>query len=196
MIILITSISFSSCQKESQNILIPNSATSNSPTIEKEFLSPHNVSLQNGMLVFPSRRVLDSTLYEIATSNIRSIDNWEQEIGLTTHRRIFQQVIAAEDSLEQTYISMSGEQRDNALVKPQPHSDLYDYAIKKHFIKVITDKSDGSKYFDYAVIDPSMAAVINEFGLIKVENIIYEYSPKSKKMILDGDFRKVPSLKI
>ncbi len=140
---------------------------------EKKFLPPQNVAVQNGMLVFPSRAVLDSTLYEIATSSINSINEWENKVGLTTHRRVFQQVIASEDSLEQVYESMPDEQKESFRVKPQPHSDYYNHAIKNNFIKVVTDKSDGSKYFDYAVVDPSMASVINEYGLVKVDNIIY-----------------------
>ena len=56
---------------------------------------------------------------------------------------------------------------------PEVNSDLYKEMMDRGVIKIIED-NDGTSYFGYAVIDPSMAPILNLDGFVKMENKIYK----------------------
>lgn len=54
---------------------------------------------------------------------------------------------------------------------------------------------DNNSYFDYNIFEVSYASLINSEGLVKVGNKIYQFGLNNKKIIEDGDYNSIKSLK-
>jgi len=150
-------------------------------------------TVENGMLVFESREDMDLTLVELRSLSMEDFNQWETQIEVNTIYGAFNAVIAAEDAISNYYESLPLNEQKKYRDMPEVNSDLYKEMMDRGVIKIIED-NDGTSYFGYAVIDPSMAPILNLDGFVKMENKIYQYTNKGFKIILDGDFAKIPQL--
>ena len=150
-------------------------------------------TVENGMLVFESRENMDLTIVELRSLSIEDFNQWEIQTGVSTIYGAFNAVIAAEDAISDYYESLPLDEQKKYRDMPEINSNLYKEMMDRGVIKIIQD-NDGTSYFGYAVIDPSMAPILNLDGFVKMENKIYQYTNEGFKIILDGDFAKIPQL--
>ncbi len=160
----------------------------------KAFQPTHNVVVTNGMLSFDSKLAFDVIKLEIASADRKSVDLWEQSIGIKTPASVFYAVVSAEDSISKYYESLPLEEQEYWLKQPEIHSKVYENALSDHIIKLLPD-GEGGEYFDINLFDNTTAGVVNMEGLVIVEGQIHQYTSDAIKIITDGDMEKVEKLK-
>ncbi len=146
------------------------------------------------MLSFESKFDFDVTKLEIAAADQNALNKWEQQVGITTPRQIFNQVVEAEDSVSNYYYSLPENEQEYWRSQPEVNSNTYKKAIEDGILTVVKDKSDGSEYFDYNYYDKSVTGVVNKEGFVMVAGQIHQYTSNGIKIILDGDFSKIKEL--
>ncbi len=180
---------------ENQDTEIENNTGSGIITSRSDFSPTASVSFQSGMLVFSTLEDLENTLGEINEAESSAVDAWESSLGFTSQRRLFNQIVSAEDAISDYYESLSSEQQQQALSQGPVHSTIFNQKFSSGLIRNVTDPSDASVYWDYATIVPENVAVLNENGLVKAGGQIYQFTNSNLiKVILDGDFSKVSQL--
>lgn len=181
---LATMILLGGCKKDS-------SSTVNQDHLE--FKPVVEVKINNGMLVFDSKSNFDVFVNQIAESDPTAVDKWEQSIGIQTPRNVFNQVVRLEDSISKHYESLPEKEQEYFRNQPVIHSDYYIEALSKGWIREVKEV-DGNVYFDYNLSDNSMNGVVNMQGLVKVENLIFQFTPDYYKILLNGDEQLIPLL--
>lgn len=152
-------------------------------------------TIENGMFVFSNWQDFDQVLSEINRASGESVDGWESSIGFSSKRRAFSGIMAAEDAIDDYYSSLPEEQQAYYRTQPAVHSQQYTDGLATGVIKLVTDPEDNSVYWDYNLADPAAAPLMNSSGLVKVEGKIIQFTQGTLvKVILDGDYNKVPNL--
>ncbi|MCF8248252.1 MAG: hypothetical protein K9J37_23675 [Saprospiraceae bacterium] len=203
LLILALAISNSSCRKEvltnsakdASDVHAQNPATTDAVTSRSDFTPTASISYQSGMLVFATHADLDMTLKEINDADASSVDAWESSIGFTSQRRLFNQIVSAEDAIDDYYWSLSPSQQEQALSQDPVHSTIFNDKLASGFIKNVTDPNDASVYWDYGSVSPEKSAVLSETGFVKAEGQIFQFTNGNLiKIIKDGDFNKISQL--
>ena len=99
-------IVFIGCEKEKTINEIEKITESQFETVEA-YQPTYNVEVINGILSFESKLAFDVTKLEIANVDRKSVDLWEQSIGIKTSANIFYEVVNTEDSISKHYESLS-----------------------------------------------------------------------------------------
>lgn len=179
-----------SCQEiTSPSFIEPEILSSSSHT----FMPTQEVDLEHGMLVFQSQEDLMLTLHQIAQTDRESVDQWESQLNFVSQQWLFNRVVEACDSIDAYYFSLSESEQAYWRDQPEVHPAIYFQGLREGWLKVQQDV-DGSTYFQYAVCDPGMSAVLNREGLVKIGNEIYQYRPQTLKVLLNGDLKQIPLL--
>lgn len=130
-----------------------------------------NEKINNTLLFFKDKSAFNNTLKFIQIKSREEIIAWEKTYNFTSMFEILNQVNDAENENELKYIN--GED-------VQEHSLLYFDKIKSGVIKEIK-YDDGSTSFDYNIFDASVVNLVNEDGLVVIENQLYQYTESSLK---------------
>jgi hypothetical protein len=154
------------------------------------FQPSQNIEVIDGILSFDNRMAVDVTLLELAKANRDDIVLWEKQMGIRTPASIFYDIIHAEDSVNNYYSNLSESEQDYWRKQAPVHSEIYYKALKSGHIRLVPD-GEGGEYFDLNLYDNSYAAVLNEDGIIIVDNVIYQYKGNALKIIFDGDLQKI-----
>jgi hypothetical protein len=181
-------ISFYACQKDKGETVASN-ATSN-PALNVY----QSAQVEHGMLVFASKQEMDMAMIELNSLTIAEFEAWEKSKNINTQFSAFNAVVKEEGKISDYYESLPAEEQATARNQPQPHSDIYNEMMDKGVLMLIKD-NDGNEYFNYAVSNPTMTKVINLEGFVKAGDWIYQFNDKGVKIILDGDFSKIETLK-
>ncbi|RMG60735.1 MAG: hypothetical protein D6722_20540 [Bacteroidetes bacterium] len=163
------------------------------PTTSQAFEPAQEVALEQGMLVFQSQEDLLLTLHQIAQAGREAVDRWETQMDFVSQQYLFNQVVRAYDSIDAHYFSLPEDEQAYWRQQPEVHPAIYFQGLEEGWLKLQEDP-DGSSYFQYAVCDPSMAAVLNREGLVKIGDEIYQYRSQTLKVLLTGEFEKIPLL--
>ena len=201
-ILLTIAVANSSCKKETlptkaetQAVNTEANGASNVVTSRSGFSPTATITFQSGMLVFATHADLDKTLKEINDADASSVDAWESSIGFTSQRRLFNQIVSAEDAIDDYYWSLSPSQQAQALSQGPVHSTIFNDKLASGFIKNITDPNDASVYWDYGGVNPEKSAILSETGFVKAEGQIFQFTNGTLiKIIKDGDFNKISQL--
>ncbi len=183
---------FSSCSK--QEMASTESSAQVDLSANTQFVPSSSIAMEHGMLSFDSKEDLDITLLEIMVHDRAAVDRWEQSRGFTSQQYMFNEVVLAEEAISDYYESLPESEQEYHRSQPEVNSEIYHQYLRDGIIKIVTDPEDGSEYFEYGVTDPSIAAVINKDGFVKAGDWIYQYTENAVKIILDGDFSKIPQI--
>jgi hypothetical protein len=177
--LLIVTISFAGCKKETSN--------EQKNYDIADFMPSADIAVINGMLVFKTKADMDITMLELAAADRHAVDAWEQKIDIQTPASVFHKVVEAEDSVSKHYKNLSQSEQVYWLAQPQVHSEIYKKALNSGIIKELKEP-DGNVYFDFNLSDNSMNSLVNANGFLMVEGKIMQYTPNAIKVILNGDF--------
>lgn len=141
----------------------------------------------DGYLQFESFDDLDAFLAEVNLADPGAVNDWEDNLGLISQRKIFSKAMISEDSLESYLTSLSPSQQTTVLGSGEYHSTRLNSAITNGKLKNYTG-NDASVFWDYTLVEPSVAAAVNSDGLVKVDSLLIKYSNGSFIYIAkDGD---------
>lgn len=130
--------------------------------------------VKNGMFCFNSMDSYHKTLDLLDKMGDAEAEKWEASIGITTQRRIFNKIVQAENELLLNPYENIKEEDALASAKPkQEHSNLYYEYLNKGLIKVLYQGTI-DEYFDYAVVNPALAKIINAEGFLAIGNTLYQ----------------------
>ncbi len=188
-IMLVSVVTFVACNKDEVK-----TATVKKNETSDIFIPTNKIEVINGMLVFESKMAYDVTKLEISNANRHSVDLWENKLGIKTQANIFNKVILSEDSISHYYKSLPVSEQEYWFSQPQIHSEKYLNALNSEIIHIVTDNS-GNKYFDLNLYDNSASNLINIEGFVKIGDQIHQYTKDAIKIIKDGDFNKIETLK-
>lgn len=161
--------------------------------VRKKDIQP-NISLQHGMLVFKDQNSYDNTIKYLAGLSREQADNWEAQFkGFQSQRFIFEKAIdedwkyyqALKEQVDKGLRTIEGILASEEEFSPyvQQHTELFNFS------------NDGTFNLKIENYDPFIQYVVNREGLIKIGSSIKQYSDGTIKVILDGDFHKISSLK-
>lgn len=139
-----------------------------------------SVNVKDGMFVFNDQEHLRkvSILYKQLSKSEKN--KWNKENGIETYGNIFSEVIDAEDSISDYYMSLPIEEQAYYLTQPQVHSEIYKKSLNDGLIKVVSE--DNNEYFDINLIDKEYADFVNTKGNLMIGDDIYEYNSCEKKI--------------
>jgi len=156
------------------------------------------VSSIKGILVFSDQSTLDKTLDALSKMDRREREAWEENLNFVSQGTLYNQINDAEILLEEEIYGKYDENLSltdlNELGVKEQHTTLYENYLRKGMITEIVEK-DGSKSFELAVIDPPLADVLNEDGLIIINNSIYQYTSDLVKIFGEKNLEKLDLLK-
>jgi hypothetical protein len=152
-----------------------------------------NCGIKDGMLVFQNNKDFINALHILTNAPRKEVDAWEKNIGFTSQRSIFQQIVADELALDEQYEGMTDSELSQ-MQPPESHSSSYYYYLDKDIIKLFDEGTEDESY-NYSICDPSLAKIVNEDGMMAVSGVIYQYTSNRIKRINDNDFSKISLLK-
>ena len=147
---------------------------------EEENNFSDEIQLVNGMLVFPSYDAINEV-----------IDGKEFPYFGTfkSQKQMFEEVVAAESKQMDYLDGLNGEE----LEKAPKHTSLYEAALKEGLIKEVI-YTDGSSSYDYNLVVPYYAALINENGFFAVKDTLYQITNEYVKYWVGADLNKISVL--
>lgn len=155
----------------------------NSSEIEKPDYKVNNL----GFLEFRDRPTFDSVMHELIEMDENQFLSWERSIGFTSMSTTFENIVDVETAfLENLEANYTGD------------TTFSDYEIKHsplayEYEDMLIFSEEG--FFEPDINTPAHALVTNRDGIVKIGNVIYNFSRNSVKTIIDGDAQKIPLLK-
>ncbi|MES1225317.1 MAG: DUF4848 domain-containing protein, partial [Bacteroidota bacterium] len=125
------------------------------------------ISAKDGILRFKNKETFSTTLQKLSLMTKQQADSWEQKYNFTSQRAIFNKIAEAELVHDELAKKMEVAE---ALKLPQ-HSGLYFQYLNSGLIKENDDT------YNYSIFSGYYAAVVNEKGLVVIENAIYQLTP-------------------
>jgi hypothetical protein len=153
------------------------------------------VKCDNGILVFRNQEHFQNVKNELAQLSYEQFVDWEKSLGFLSMNHLYRDILDAEETLANSYDNMSSEkiQELENSGKIYEYSDLAQFYLKKGFIEII-------KYNDIELLQLKCFAdynskVLNEEGLVKIGNEIWQFTENQIKILKNGDFNKLDLLK-
>ena len=146
---------------------------------------PQSTAIQvlNGMFVFSDESTFSETLTIINGMSESEYELFLSSYSITTYKSIFDQVVKAEWGVSDHYEALAAQ--GQKVPKEPVLSQEYRDALHQGTIQLIQDDEGG--YFDYNLYEINMASLINTKGLVQIGKKIYQFGPKNKKIIENGD---------
>jgi hypothetical protein len=142
------------------------------------------ISAKDGILRFKDKETFSTTVQKLSLMTKEQADAWEQKYNFTSQRAIFNKIAEAELAHDELAKKMEVAE---ALKLPQ-HSDLYRQYLNAGLIKENDDT------YNYSIFSGFYAPVVNEKGIVVIDNAIYQLTSTGMKILTDGDFSKISLL--
>lgn len=167
-----------SCDEENniQSNEITHFSELESRSTENNNISDHLYAYNGNYLEFNSFQDLDELVRELNLEEHNTLNAWEEKQGFISQRRIFHNVMIEEEKIEQEILSLPEEEQDAIFSGEEYNSQTLLDALENDLIRYYTVKKDGSQYWDYTIVDPGVASVVNLEGVVKVANQLIKYS--------------------
>lgn len=133
--------------------------------------SIENIQIKNGMLVFPNHETLENVINGKESLCVDCVNEFKSQ------RQMFEDVVAAESKQMDYLDSLSGE----ALRIAPKHTPLYEMALKDGLIKEVV-YADGTSIYDYTLIIPYYARVVNKGGFFAIRDTLYQVTKEYVKV--------------
>jgi hypothetical protein len=133
----------------------------------------NNVFLVNGILNFENAQDFRSTLLALNRMGLQGQLEWGQKLGFKSMLLKFNNIMLSEH-----------EQTGNA------HSDLYNEGMQTGFI--VNDEQTG--LYKLAIFNPAYAPVLNEQGLVLVDNVLYQFDSNVLKSWNEPDLNNLETI--
>ena len=156
------------------------------------FSTSVSVTKESDYLVFSSFSDLDQFIAEANIASHKSLNTWENQIGVTTQRQVFYNVMSAETALDESLQKLSQSEKLKVKSKKPYHSEIHNKALGAGLIRKYGREENS--YWDYSLVEPSVASAVNLDGIVKVGDQLIKYSNNSFIYIIkDGDRSKLPN---
>jgi len=161
-----------------------------------ELDTPTNQSTEKGTLKFADYGEFSAKAAELNNMPTEQLKNWCSENGVITQELLFRSVNIQEELHEQQVVNVLGKdiELDDLLSRDiDPHSDLYYTMLERGVIVELTE-DDGSTSYKARIFNPVYMSVLNEEGLVIINNELYSFNESGYKVIHDCDFKKISLL--
>lgn len=187
-------ISISSCTDE--QLEISEQEISESLKVEtrsnEAFSYNGNVTVNDGILNFASYDDFNDYLLKANLASHESLNTYEDQRSFKSQRRVFYDVLFAEDELDDYLYSLTDAEQSSKLQNGEYTSNLLQEAITNGLIKYYSSPDDNTSYWDYTLVEPSVAPAVNSQGLVRVEGKLIKYSNSAYIYVIhDGDINKL-----
>jgi len=173
-------LAFASCKKEDTQL------SGNNPDNQ---IDKADIYVQNNILSFKNREVFEKCYTKLITMSREQSEVWESSLGFVSQRSVFNKIVDAENEWDAKCRKLSKEVQQTC----NPHSATYYNYLNKGLIKVV-DKGTSDETYNYSVCNPIYTCVLNEEGLVIINDSIYQLSNAKIKIITDGDLNKIKLL--
>jgi|GEM_PF-1754257 len=147
------------------------------------------ISVEEGILVFKNQQDFQQTLSMLRSMDIHEVEAWGKDKGFLSQQLIYEQVIAAEEAVEEKAFGKYSQLSEDAFLAlnlPDPeHSGLYESALRKGLLKVVEDSDTAHTYY-LSLFDPTVADVINEEGFVMIGDTLTLYTNIGLKRWIGG----------
>ncbi|PSK89469.1 hypothetical protein [Taibaiella chishuiensis] len=192
---LITLLALASCQKQqpdSRPATDQKMVAMNGDGNGDVFTPSMPVEVDHGMYVFADYNDYGKFLSEIQDATPQAVQQWEDAAGVRTIRTRFNMIAKAEADYDAYLETLPDAEQQTLRNGPEQHTTEYTQGMDDGIIVAHDDPQAAA--WDYAVCQPGDAGALNEGGFVKVGTRIYQYTTTATKIILDGDFNKIPEL--
>jgi len=125
-----------------------------------------SVEVSENILCFSNQKSFDSTFSLLNQMSPEELNIWETNIGFKSQQTIFNTIVKDEDEYDKSLYSL----KDLSSVKP--HSETYSDYLNKGIIKEVV-MPDSSITYDYNLMSPALACIVNEQGYFKIEDTLF-----------------------
>lgn len=142
----------------------------------------------NGYLWFKDTATYLATLKKLEGYSREELDQWEEELGFTSIRFLFEKAV---DEDEVYFEELENMEEEEVTAK-------YPNGVKPHSSYVLNN-AELFNFHEEGWFEPKtpisrLNKVLNKDGLVRIGGKIVEYSSNAVKIILDGDEKKIPLL--
>jgi hypothetical protein len=134
---------------------------------------------KNGFLAFSDNDLFERTVTMLSTSDFSQVKKWEDSFNFISMRTLFQQGLEIEEKL-------TGQLKNSGSADKK-----YSEFVSKNR-NVFKSLDDGVLTANLYRID--LVSLVNKDGIVKVGNVIFQYSYDYLKVIEDGDASKISLL--
>jgi len=186
-------VAFSACEKK--DFLDENVVSSSNGFKENKTSAAvlELVDVKHGMLVFDNRNAFDATLKILDGMNALERKAWEESVGFKSYDRLISEIVEAQIALNEKYEKLPKEEQ-LALLENENY-EKFAHITKKHIengvVKIEKDENN-EEHLNFA--DPLFPKLINEKGLVILNNNIIQYTERFYKVIRNRDFDKLSDL--
>jgi hypothetical protein len=156
-------------------------------------LDDKGIYVKNGILVFKNNIALKETLTAISEMTPQQYNCWLQENNFISLQSIFNNIVKAEESLDEPYVNLS-ESELSKIAPPPVHSSLYYTYLDKGLIKKIIYEADQTEGYELSTSFPALATILSPEGFYAVGDTIVYCGNEILKYWIHGDINKLNHL--
>ena len=152
-----------------------------------------DVYVKNGVLVFKDWDVAYKTLENLENKDVEFLDEWEQSLGFTSLRSIYDCFTIEEEEMVKELENLYNE--NNSLITEELVAEKYNKLLESYENSIIlVELEDDIKYYDMNIYHDIYAPIVNENGIVSVGGEIYRYTNSDIRTITNGDWSKLSEL--
>jgi len=156
-----------------------------------------DIEINNGMLVFENFEEYETILKNTGQISNTELRNWENQIGFVSQQSILELALAEEEKYYEQFAPENMTKSEIENVIKEKESLGYTKFTKKHIEKGILRPYN---FEDISSLELTVESKIHpEFlnldGMVKIGDVIYQYTQTQCKQLSDSDFDKIELLK-
>lgn len=190
-IIVISLTIFTACEKEEKFI------EKESEAQEEISSNVHDLNFSNGMIVFKSLDEYNAVMENLTQLSNNDFEKREIKIGFISQQRILENALQEEEKYFEQYNPNEMTREEIAKILNSKKEQGYSHFTKEYIEKGILKpyESDDISSLELTVNSWIDARFLNLDGMVKIEDIIYQFTPTQCKELKSGDFGKINILK-
>ncbi len=158
------------------------------------FVPTVEVTIEKGMMNINSDLEMKKLMEEMSMAPVEAVVNWQKSIGYTSFMTKWYDVMIAEDRLNDSLEALPESIKALIDMNDIQTSEEHDKALEQGFIKYIEDPE--GDYWDYNIVKPQFAALVNREGLFKCGKKVIYNGPDRFGIVHSGDLQKVSDVKM
>ncbi len=197
-VIILIAVAFVTLQSCEKKAIVPGNETGvvkNDVVNVDKAANLSNIEFIEGMLVFESPEEYNAIINNVSYEELQ---NWENKIGFVSQQSILESALNEESKYFEQFDPTNMTEKEIAEVVKEKEKLGYTEFTKKYInsglIRPYINEDISS--LELTVESKIYPGFLNLDGMVKIGNIIYQYTPTQCKQITDGDFNKVEMLKL
>lgn len=137
-------------------------------------------------LEFENYEVFQKTINALREMDPQQAEVWSAQYGLFSLKAVYNQAVAE----QRAYVENLEEEIKSGILLEEDVTEIYAPFVKKHARAFVFDE-EMKGVFDMNIFHPDIANVVNEVGIVKIGNVLSQYTNNAVKVMEGGSASQV-----